>query len=93
MKKEKEKMIVVNVDYVPDKELEVVGLVQGVGESISLQEATERALIAMQEEGNKLKADAIVNTRIDSVMGTHGIQTLAYGTAVKYRVCYELQQF
>jgi len=51
-----------------------------------ISEAREEALIRMEEEANKLNADAVVNVRFTTsqVMGG-AAEILAYGTAVKIK--------
>src|SRR6056297_858891 len=51
-----------------------------------ISEAREEALIRMEEEANKLNADAVVNVRFTTsqVMGG-AAEILAYGTAVKLK--------
>lgn len=111
-------MLIVNIDYVPNKELEILGLVKGstiqskhLGKDIvsglktlvggelkayteMLDEAREIATNRMIEEAKKLGADAIINVKFTScaVMASAS-EMLAYGTAVKYKSCNELQQF
>lgn len=86
-------MLVVNVDYVSNKELEVLGLVEGIASGEHLEGTTVKAVEVMTQAAKKLKADAIVNTRFNSIVTPIGIQVLAYGTAVKYQIAYDLQQF
>lgn len=86
-------MLVVNVDYVSDKELEVLGLVQGNASGAHLEEATAKAVENMKQAAGKLKADVIVSTRFNTIVTPAGIQVLAYGTAAKYHITYDLQQF
>ncbi|MGL4738216.1 MAG: heavy metal-binding domain-containing protein [Cellulosilyticaceae bacterium] len=86
-------MLVVNVDYVSDKELEVLGLVEGIASGERLEGVTTKAVEVMQQAAKKVKADAIVNARFNTIVTSTGIQVLAYGTAVKYHITYDLQQF
>lgn len=111
-------MLVVNVDYVNDKELILLGVVQGstiqskhlgkdimsgiktlVGGELTsytemLDEARKIATARMIEEAAKLEADAIINVRFSSSAVMAGAsEMLAYGTAVKFKVQNDLQQF
>ncbi len=59
-----------------------------------LEEAREIAINRMIAEAEKLQADAIINVRFASSSVMAGAsEMLAYGTAVKYKVQNDLQQF
>lgn len=112
-------MLVVNIDYVPDKEFKILGLVKGStvqanllgkGHAIkdckftdeeidlyasTLADARKVATTFMVHKAEELKADAIINVRFESssVMSGTCEEILVYGTAVKYLVRDNLQQF
>ncbi|MGL5677687.1 MAG: YbjQ family protein [Cellulosilyticaceae bacterium] len=112
-------MLVVNIDYIPDKELKILGLVKGstvqanlLGKGLSstqqaftdtdtanyasmLADARKVATEFMVKKAEALRADAIINVRFEtnSVMSGTCEEILVYGTAVKYRVRDDLQQF
>ncbi|MGL4344224.1 MAG: heavy metal-binding domain-containing protein [Cellulosilyticaceae bacterium] len=86
-------MLIVNVDYISDKELDVLEMVEGTGEAVSIGDAKDEAIKGIKQKAKLLKADAVVNVRFESCMNGNEVQVLAYGTAVKYHAAYELQQF
>jgi uncharacterized protein YbjQ (UPF0145 family) len=103
-------MLLVNIDYIPGKEFEVLGMVRGsivqsknlgkdfmagmktiVGGEITaytemIQEARQIATKRMADEAQALGADAVINIRYASSSVMQGAsESIAYGTAVKYR--------
>ena len=92
-------MLLVNIEYIPGKEIEALGMVKGtvvqmktlVGGEITsytemLNEARQIAVKRMVDEAEALGADAIVNVRYGSSSVMQGAaEVIAYGTAVKYR--------
>ncbi|MCL2200547.1 MAG: YbjQ family protein [Oscillospiraceae bacterium] len=90
-------MLLVNTDFIPGKDFEVVGLVSGVGvppfklrfrtEEIGrvIEEGVERATNSMIEKARQLGADAIVKVFYDKEATDAGVQVLVWGTAVRLR--------
>lgn len=78
---------------IENQELELLGLVKGL--SSSREQAFDEALKRLQEEATRLKADAVIGIQC-SICPSSNNQTqqmLVYGTAVKFRVSTDLQQF
>lgn len=111
-------MLILNIDYLPDKEVQVLSLVKGstiqskhLGKDIAsglktivggeltaytemLEDARRIATERMVAEASALGADAIINVRFSSSTVAAGAsEMLVYGTAVKYKVQDDLQQF
>ena len=90
-------MLLVNTDFIPGKEFEVIGLVSGVGVppfkikwrteewGKVIEEGVERATNSMIEKARLLGADAIVKVFYDKESSESGIQVLVWGTAVRLR--------
>ena len=90
-------MLLVNIDSIPGKEVEVLGLVSGVGvppvkirlRTASMgkviEEGVERANKSMIEQAEQLGADAIVKVFYDKEASDLGVQIMVWGTAVRYR--------
>ena len=90
-------MLLVNTDFVPGKEVEVLGLVSGVGVppvkvrfttaamGKVLEEGVERATQSMIEKAQQLGADAIVKVFYDKESSELGVQVMVWGTAVRLR--------
>jgi len=90
-------MLLVNTDFIPDKDFEILGLVSGVGvppfkirwrtEEVGrvIEEGVERANNSMIEKAQRLGADAVIRVFYDKESSDTGIQILVYGTAVKFR--------
>ena len=87
-------MLLVNIDYIPGKEFEVLGLVgmktlvggEITGYTEMLNEARQIAVKRMVDEAERLGADAVINIRYGSSSVMQGAaEVIAYGTAVKYR--------
>ena len=86
-------MKIVNVDFITEKELEVMELVQASASESTIEQACQVALANLQKAAEKIGADAIIRTKLNHCMIEGKVTLLAYGTAVKYRDCYEFQQF
>ena len=101
-------MLMVNVDYIPNKELEVLGIVEGSfmetfsdtsTHSLStyqelLNTGRQKAIHKMSNEAKRLGGEAIINLRFATHTPINGVVELfVYGTAVKYKISNELQQF
>ena len=89
-------MLLVNIDYIPGKEFEVLGLVKGtVVQSKNFGKdfmAGMKTLVGGEITGytemlnEALGADAVINIRYGSSSVMQGAaEVIAYGTAVKYR--------
>ena len=90
-------MLITNTDFIPGKELEILGLVTGVGvppfkirfrtEEIGkvIEEGVERANNSMIEKANAMEADAIIRVYYDKESSETGVQIMAWGTAVRLR--------
>ena len=89
-------MLLVNVDYIPGKNLELLGMAKGTvvqsknfgeitGYTEMLNEARQIATKRMVDEATALGADAIINIRYGSSSVMQGAaEVIAYGTAVRY---------
>lgn len=90
-------MIVVNTSTIPGKEIQVLGLVSGVGVppfkikfttkgmGEVIEEGVQRATESMIEKARQLQADAIVKVMYDKESSEAGVQVLVWGTAVRIR--------
>jgi len=90
-------MLLVNTDFIPGKEIEVLGLVSGVGVppikvrfttaalGKVIEEGVERANESMIEKAEALGADAIVKVFYDKESSETGVRIMAWGTAVRIR--------
>ena len=90
-------MLVVNTDFIPGKEFELLGLVSGVGvppvkvrfttAAIGkvIEEGVERANQSMIEKAQELGADAIIRVFYDKESSEVGVRVMVWGTAVKLR--------
>ena len=91
-------MLITNTDFVPGKEIEILGLVSGVGvppfrmkwrtEDVGrvIEEGVERANNSMIEKAQALDADAIIRVYYDKESSdTTGVQIMVWGTAVRLR--------
>jgi len=90
-------MLITNTDFIPGKEIEILGLVTGVGvppfkirfrtEEIGrvIEEGVERANNSMIAKAMQLNADAIIRVYYDKESSEAGIQIMAWGTAVRLR--------
>ena len=90
-------MLITNTDFIPGKEIQVLGLVTGVGvppfkirfrtEEIGkvIEEGVERANNSMIEKARQMEADAIIRVYYDKESSEAGIQIMAWGTAVRLR--------
>ncbi len=96
-------MLIVNTAFVSDEELVTLGLVHGSTVQPNaagndrfelLKDARITAIERMEASAKALHADAIINVRFSSSTLVEGAyEVIAYGTAVKYKVCNDLQQF
>ena len=74
-------MILVNIDYIPGKKFEVLGLVKGYSSAFgAMMKRYGEATTTLEAEAEKLGADAVVNIRYAP------IESVAFvsGTAVKF---------
>jgi len=90
-------MLITNTDFVPGKEIEVLGLVTGVGVppfkirfstaeiGKVIEEGVARANQSMIEKARQLDADAIIRVYYDKESSETGIQIMVWGTAVRLR--------
>ena len=86
-------MLLVNIEYIPGKEIEALGMVKGTvvhgeitGYTEMLNEARQIAVKRMVDEAEALGADAVINVRYGSSSVMQGAaEVIAYGTAVKYK--------
>ena len=94
-------MLLLNIEYVPGKEIEALGLVKGtVVQSKNFGKdfmAGMKTLVGgeitgytatkrMVDEAEALGADAVINVRYGSASVMQGAaEVIAYGTAVRYR--------
>ena len=90
-------MLLVNTDFVPGREVEVLGLVTGVGVppikvrlttkawGEVIEEGVERATQSMIDKARQMGADAIVKVFFDKESSESGIQIMVWGTAVRYK--------
>jgi len=90
-------MLVVNTDFIPGKEFELLGLVSGVGVppvkvrfttaamGKVIEEGVERANQSMIEKAQELGADAIIRVFYDKESSEVGVRVMVWGTAVKLR--------
>lgn len=77
---------------IENQELELLGLVKGL--SSSEDQAFVESLKRLQEEATFLKADAVIGIQCSICPSSNNqTQMLVYGTAVKFRVSTDLQQF
>ncbi|MDU6854223.1 MAG: heavy metal-binding domain-containing protein [Clostridiales bacterium] len=77
---------------IENQELELLGLVKGL--SSSKEQAFDEALKRLQEEATFLKADAVIGIQCSICPSSNNqTQMFVYGTAVKFRVSTDLQQF
>jgi len=90
-------MLLVNTDFIPGKEVEILGLVSGVGVppikvrfttaalGKVIEEGVERANESMINKAKALGADAIVKVFYDKESLESGVQIMVWGTAVRIR--------
>ena len=92
-------MLLVNTDFIPGKEneIEVLGLVSGVGVPPMkmvwttkelgrvIEEGVDRANQSMMEKAAKLGADAIIRVFYDKESSEYGVRIMVWGTAVRYK--------
>jgi len=90
-------MLMVNTDFIPGKEFEVLGLVSGVGVppvkvrfttkawGEVIEEGVERANQSMIEKARSLGADAIIRVFYDKESSEAGVRIMVWGTAVRLR--------
>ena len=94
-------MLLVNIEYIPGKEIEALGMVKGtVVQSKNFGKdfmAGMKTLVGgeitgytemkrMMDEAEALGADAVINVRYGSSSVMQGAaEVIAYGTAVKYK--------
>ena len=90
-------MLLVNTDFIPDRDFDVIGLVSGVGvppfklrwrsEEIGkvIEEGVERATNSMTAKASALGADAIIKVFFDKEASDTMIQIMVWGTAVKFK--------
>ena len=92
-------MLLLNIDYVPGREVEALGLVKGTvvqsknlgkdfmtGYTEMLVEARQIATKRMVDEATAMGADAVINIRFGSSAVMQGAaEVIAYGTAVKLK--------
>lgn len=90
-------MLLMNTDFIPDRDFEILGLVSGVGvppfkirwrtEEIGrvIEEGVERANNSMIEKARALGADAVIKVFYDKESSEAGIQVMVWGTAVKLK--------
>ena len=84
-------MLLLNIEYVPGKEIEALGLVKGtVVQSKNFGKdfmaARQIATKRMVDEAEALGADAVINVRYGSASVMQGAaEVIAYGTAVRYK--------
>lgn len=85
-------MQLVTTSSIGDQELDILGLVKGTaGDS---PDALTLAINNMIKEATTLEADAIIGIQFSAIPSQPtNLQTLAYGTAVKFRASTSLQQF
>jgi len=89
-------MLLVNTDFIPGKEIEVLGLVSGVGVppvkfkfttrgmGEVIEEGVERANESMILKAKQMNADAIIKVFYDKEVSEMSAQILVYGTAVRF---------
>lgn len=99
-------MKIVNTDYINDHEVKLLGMVKGIGVQLNnselyqtdvytqlIEQAYSQALESMVSEASQRQADGIINVKVDTEV-TGGIaQVFIYGTAVRYKENYAVQQF
>ena len=73
-------MLIVNTDFITDKNLQTLGVVHGIGLAFTRKGEIGQIHENMRKEAKELGADAIINVRY--TYGERGI--FAAGTAVKY---------
>jgi len=90
-------MLLVNTDFIPGKEIEMLGLVSGVGVppvkvrwttaamGKVIEEGVERANQSMIEKAQELGADAIIRVFYDKESSEAGVRIMVWGTAVRLR--------
>ena len=79
-------MLLVNTDFITDKRLQTLEIVNGWGMlalGVNLQKAASRANDAIIAEAENMNADAIINIRYSFGGGSSNC-VLATGTAVKF---------
>lgn len=99
-------MKIVNTDYINDHEVELLGIVKGIGVEINnndieqgnlyaqlIEKAYNQALKKMISEASERKAEAIINVKVENEVSEGVIEVFIYGTAVRYKENYESQQF
>jgi len=90
-------MLLVNTDFIPGKEIEMLGLVSGVGVppikvrwttaamGKVIEEGVERANQSMIEKAEEMGADAIIRVFYDKESSEAGVRIMVWGTAVRLR--------
>jgi len=90
-------MLLVNTDFIPGKEIEMLGLVSGVGVppvkvrwttaamGKVIEEGVERANQSMIEKAQELGADAIIRVFYDKESSEAGVRIMVWVTAVRLR--------
>jgi len=90
-------MLLVTTDFVPGKEIEILGMVSGVGvppfkirwttEAMGkvIEEGVERANNSMIEKAQQMGADAIIKVFYDKESSEAGVRIMVWGTAVRLR--------
>ena len=90
-------MLLVNTDFVPGKDIEMLGLVSGVGVppvklrlttkgmGEVIEEGVERANQSMIAKAQALGADAIIRVFYDKESSEVGVRIMVWGTAVRLR--------
>ena len=90
-------MLLVNTDFIPGREFEVLGLVSGVGVppikvrfttkglGEVIEEGVERANQSMIDKAYQLGADAIIRVFYDKESSEVGVRIMAWGTAVRLK--------
>jgi len=90
-------MLLVNTDFIPGKEFDVLGLVSGVGVppikvrfttkgwGEVIEEGVERANQSMIEKAAQMGANAIIRVFYDKESSDTGVQVLVWGTAVRIK--------
>ena len=91
-------MLLVNTDFIPGRDFEVLGIVSGVGVppfkirwrtaeiGKVIEEGVERANNSMIEKARQIGADAVIKVFYDKESSdSTGVQIMAWGTAVRLR--------
>ena len=79
-------MLLVNIEYIPGKEIEALGMVKGTVVQSKNFGKDFMAGMKTLDEAEALGADAVINVRYGSSSVMQGAaEVIAYGTAVKYK--------